>query len=186
MPPWLGSYSIDPHVRYLKGYLEWGPTLYFSAFDGPAFLLFSCQCWCWHFGGESLWWWLHRTCDSAVSPYFPGCWAFLHRHFPPQSPPSQPFNLSLCSQQQPSPWDCSTIPKLQLPVTVPSRESTSLSAVCMTVPRTVWFSFRLGCHRSTVTLSALNVSPLTQTIALMWGLDSCFISSTRWGQVQPY
>ena len=44
--------------------------------------------------------------DSAVSPCFHGCPAFLHRHFPPQSPPSHPLDLSLCSQQQPSP--CST------------------------------------------------------------------------------
>ena len=29
----------------------------------------------------------------------------------------------------------------------------------------VWFSFYLGCHRSAVSLSALNVSPLTHTIA---------------------
>ena len=28
------------------------------------------------------------TCDSAESPCFRGCPAFLHRHFPPQSPPS--------------------------------------------------------------------------------------------------
>ena len=54
------------------------------------------------------------TCDSAVSPCFHGCLAFLHRHFPPQSPPSHPLDLSLCSQQQSSPWDCSTIPKLHL------------------------------------------------------------------------
>ena len=33
------------------------------------------------------------------------------------------------------------------------------------VARTVWFSFHLGCHRWAVSLSALNVSPLTQTIA---------------------
>ena len=32
----------------------------------------------------------------------------------------------------------------------------------MAVARTVWFSFHLGCHRSAVLLSALNVSPLTQ------------------------
>ena len=55
------------------------------------------------------------TCDSAVSPCFHGYLAFLHRHFPPQSPPSHPLSLSLRSQQQPSPWDCSTIPNLQLP-----------------------------------------------------------------------
>ena len=36
--------------------------------------------------------------------------------------------------------------------------------------------FHLGCHRSAVSLSASNVSLLAQTIALMWGLDSCFSS----------
>ena len=34
--------------------------------------------------------------DPAVSPCFHGCPAFLHRHFPPQSPPSHPLDLSLC------------------------------------------------------------------------------------------
>ena len=109
-------------------------------------------------------------CDSAVSPCFHGCLAFLHRHFPPQSPPSHPLDSSLCSQQQPSPWDCATIPKLQLPASVPSRGPESLSGVCMAVTRTVWFSFHLGCHRPAVSLSALNVSPLTQTVAPMWGI----------------
>ena len=126
------------------------------------------------------------TCDSAVSPCFHGCLAFLHRHFPPQSALLHSFNLSLCSEYQPSPWDCSTIPKLQLPAAVPSMEPPSLSGVYMAAARTVWFSFHLGCHRSAVTLSALNVSPLTQTIALMWGSDPCFSSPTHQGQVQSY
>ena len=34
----------------------------------------------------------------------------------------------------------------------------------------------LGCHRSAVSLSALNISSLTQTIAQMWGSDPCFSS----------
>ena len=75
--------------------------------------------------------------NSAVSPCFHGCLAFLHRHFPPQSSPSHPLNPSLHSQQQPLPWDCSTIPKLQLPATVPSRRPSSLSEVCMTVARAI-------------------------------------------------
>ena len=75
--------------------------------------------------------------DSAVLPCFHGCLAFLHRHFPPRSPPSHPLDLSLRSQQQPSPWECSTILKLQLPVSVPSRRLASLSGVCMTAARTV-------------------------------------------------
>ena len=121
----------------------------------------------------------------APLPYFHGCPASLHRHLLPQSPPSHPLDLSLCSQQQPSPWDCSTIPKLQLPATVPSKGPTSLSGVCMAVARTVWFSFHLGCHRSAVLLSDLNVSPLTQTIAPMWGSDPCFSSPTAEGRSSP-
>ena len=117
-------------------------------------------------------------------PLLPSLPAFLHRHFPPQSPPSHPFNPSLCSQQQPSPWDCASIAKLQLLATAPSRGPSSLSRVCMAVARTVWFSFHLGCHRSVVSLSALSVSPLTQTVALTGGSDPCFSSPTHQGQVQ--
>ena len=113
--------------------------------------------------------------DSAVSPYFHGCLAFLHWHFPPLSPPLHPLNPSLCNQQQPPPWDHSTIRKLPVPL-----------QVCMAAARTVWSSFHLGCHRAAVSLSALNVSPLTQTIAPMCGSDPCFSSPTRWGQIQWY
>ena len=80
--------------------------------------------------------------DSAVSPCFHGSLAFLHRHFPPQSPPSHPLNLSLYSQQQPFPWDCSIIPKVQLPATATSRGPASLSRVCMAVAR-ILIPFRL-------------------------------------------
>ena len=82
--------------------------------------------------------------DSAVSPCFHGCLAFLHRHFLSRSLPSPPLHPSLCSQQQPSSWDLFMLPKL--PAAVPSRASSSLSGVCMAVARTVWFSFHLGCH----------------------------------------
>ena len=117
-------------------------------------------------GGERLRWWLHplRVTPQYLA-FFCGCLAFLHRHFLSQSPPSHPLNLSLSSQQQPLPWDCSTIPRLQLPGTAPSSRLASLSGECVAAARTVWFSFHLGCHRSAVSLSALNVSPLTQAIA---------------------
>ena len=46
---------------------------------------------------------------------------------PPQSPPSLPLDPSLCSQQKPSPWDCSIIPKFQLITAAPSRGPASLS-----------------------------------------------------------
>ena len=131
--------------------------------------------------------WGERGYDDGPTPYtwlssitlLPWLPGFPPQAFSPQSPPSYPLDLSLHSQQQPSLWDCSTIPKLQLPDTTPSR-------VWMAVARTVWFSFHLGCHRSAVSLSALNVSPLTQTIALVWGLDPCFSSPTHREQVQSY
>ena len=121
--PCLGSYSVDRHIRHLKGPPGWGPicSSVCQAFDGPASLFFSCRCW--HVGGQRLrWQWrLHPLWHSAVSPCFHGFLAFLHRHFPPQSPPSHALHPSLCSQQQPLPWDCSTRLKLQLPATAPSR-----------------------------------------------------------------
>ena len=168
--PWVGYYSIVQCIRHLMG-----QPLYCSAPDAGV--------------------WGEReamvmapppTSDSAVSPCFHGCLAFLHRHFPPQSPPSHPLHPSLHSQQQPSPWDCSTIPKLQLPAAAPSMGPVSLSRVCMAEARTVSFLFSFGCHRSAVSFSVLNVSPLTQTVALVWGSDLCFSSPTRQGQVQSY
>ena len=126
------------------------------------------------------------TLDSAVSPCFHGCLAFLHRHFPPPSPPSHPLHPSLHSQWQPSPWGCSTISQLQLPGTGPSRRPTFLPRVCVAAARTVCFSFHLVRHRSAVSLSDLKVSPLTQTTALIRGSDPCFSSLTHQGQVQSY
>ena len=126
------------------------------------------------------------TCDSAVSLCFHGCLTFLHWHFTPQSPPSHPLDPSLCSQWQLLSWDCSTIPKFQFLAAAPSRGPVSLSGVCAAAARTVWFPFHLGCHRSAISLPALTVSPLTQTIALMWGSDPCFSSPTHWGQVQSH
>ena len=129
------------YIRHLKGHPGWGPTLQFSVVQYIRHLMASLPI-------VQL---LMLVCgereamvmapppmhDLAVLPCFHRCLAFLHRHFPPQSPPSHPLNLSLCSQQQPLPWDCSTIPKPQLPAAVPSRGSASLSRVCMVAVRTV-------------------------------------------------
>ena len=100
--------------------------------------------------------------DGSTRYTFHGCLAFLHQHFPPWSPPSHLLNQSLCSQQQPLPWDCFTIPKLRLPASVPSRRPPLMSGVCIAAARTVWFSFHLDCCGSPVSLSALNFSPLIQ------------------------
>ena len=165
-------------IRHLNEHAGWGLTVYFSASGiGWASLsivqlpMLACG------GREATVMAPPPMHDSAVSPCFHGCRTFLHRHFPPQSPLSPPLDLSLCSQQQPWPRDDSTIPKLQLPAAAPSKGY-------MAAARTVGFSCHLGRHRSAVPLSALNVSPLTQTSARVWGLDPCFSSPTRRGQVQ--
>ena len=147
-------------------------------------LLFSC--WCCH---------MREAMVMAPPPHvtqqyhlasMAACLAFLHRPFPSQSPPSHPPDPVSPQSTAALAWGCSTIPKLQLPAAAPSSGPASLSGQCMAAARTVWFSFHLGCHRSAVSLWALNVPPLTQTIALLWGLDPCFSSSPHWGQVQSF
>ena len=119
----------------------------------------------------------------ALLPWLPS--------LPPQASPTTVSSFTSPRPVSPQsaaalPWDCSRIPKLQLPATAPSRGPVSLSRVCMSAARTVWFSFHLDCRRSAISLSALNVSPLTQTVAPVWGSDPCFSSPTSWGQVQSY
>ena len=102
----LGSYSVDLQIRCLKGHLGGGGGLLLHSsvrqeFDGPACLLFSCQCLC--VGREAMVMAPLPEHDSAVLPCFYGCPAFLHRHFLPQSPPSHPLGPSLHSKQQPFP-----------------------------------------------------------------------------------
>ena len=97
--------------------------------------------------------------DSAVLPCFHGCLAFLHRHFPPQSPPSCPLRLSLHSQQQALPCDCSTIPTLQ-------PQLLCLLGTCITVLGTygcskdclILIPFRLF-HRSVPQISCFILNP---------------------------
>ena len=182
--PCLGSLSVFQHIRHTEG-----PPL-------AGVLLLFCA--------SGAWWaspsiaqlltlvWRERAAtvmapppvrDSAASTCFHGCLAFLHRFCPPQSPPSCPLALSLHSQQQPLPWDCSTIPMCQLPAVVTSRGPASLSRLCMAAARTVWFSFYLGCYRSAALFSASNVSPLTQTVAPMWGPLLQFPHPLRTGPV---
>ena len=69
--------------------------------------------------------------------------------FAPQAFPttisSPPLGLSPHSKQKSAPWDCSTIPALQLPATVPSRGPVWGVYGCS---KSVQFSFCLDCHRS--------------------------------------
>ena len=80
--PWLGSYSIFQCVRHLMGH-----PLYCSAADAGMWGEGSYD------DGST------PTCDSAVPFCFHGCLTFLHWHFPPGSPPSNPLNPSVCNQE---------------------------------------------------------------------------------------
>ena len=99
----------------------------------------------------------YRLTSVAAQP--PSTGISHHRHLPPPSPPSHPLDPSLHSQQQPLSWDCSTIPKLQLPAAAPSRGPASLSGVRVAAARTVilipfrlpqmsCFPLRLKCFSS--------------------------------------
>ena len=188
--PCLGSFSVLPHIRHIEGLPIWGPN---SAHQLPkrapwvgSYYVVQCirrllgqPLYCSigdARGRETIVMTPLPTRDSAVSPCFHGWPVFLHRHFPPQSSPSNPLDLSLHSQQKPLPWDCSKIPK----------PAPSL-CIFQVIYIPVWGMYGcgkdclilnpLGCHRSAVSLSALNISSLTQTIAQMWGSDPCFSSS---------
>ena len=159
-----------------------------QTFDGPASLLFSCQCW--PVGRERRWWWLHPLCVTqqfhlasiATWLSFTG---MSHHNLLPHIP------LIHLSTVNSSPWPGiapqslnSSSQLLCLPGEGVQGMYVFLYRVCMPVGRAVWLSFHLGCHRSAVSLSALKISPLTQTVARMWGSDPCFSCPTHQGQVQ--
>ena len=128
------------------------------------------------------------TRDSAVLPCFHGCLAFLHRHFPPQSPPSPPLRSFLHIQQQPSPWDCSTIPNS-------SSQLLGLPGHLHPCPGTTSL---YGCGKNYLILTPFRLPQISCfTLSLkcffsdsdscpVWGSDPCFSSPTSQGQVQSY
>ena len=119
----LVSFPVYWDTKHLTGHSGFGHTLLFQVLDGPP-LLFSCRCW--HVGRERLWRWLYPLCMTqqyhlaSMAAWLSSTDISPHSLLP-HVLSICPFNLSLHSQQQPAPWDCSTIPKLQLPVAVPFR-----------------------------------------------------------------
>ena len=137
--PCLGSFSVIQRVRHIEGaplagvllcssvvrHLM-GQPLYYSAANAG-----MCG------GRETLWWWLHPlhvTQQYHLASMAAQLSSTSISHHTLLS--YIPLNPSFHHQQQPSPWDCSTIPKLQLPAAAPSRGSTSLFKVCMVEART--------------------------------------------------
>ena len=118
----------------------------------------------------------------TLLPWLPG--------FPPQAfPPTiaSPHNLLphipsihlSTVNSTPCPGIAPQSLNFKFPPNAPSREPTSLSQVGMAVASTVLILIPFRCHSSVVSVSALNVSLLTQTIAPMLGLDPCFTFPTH-------
>ena len=125
------------------------------------------------------------ACDSAVLPCLLGCLAFLQRHSLPPSPPSHPLGPFPSCQQQNSALGLLSNPYTPAPschtgdcVPVQGRSGCGKDCLCGSHPiQTVTYQL---LH----SLTASTVSPLSQTIAPMWGSDPCFNSPTLQVQVQ--
>ena len=124
-----------------------GPALYCSAADAGVL-------------GERLWWWLHLLCWLSHS-CFHGCPAFLHRHFPPPSPPSHHLSVSLKSAA------ALALGLFQYPLT-PAPSCCTFQAAC--VP--VWGTY--GCGKDCLILILLR---LPQISCFMLSLK-CFSSDS--------
>ena len=84
--PWLGSYSVG---RHLKGHPGWGSHAAVQCIRclmGQPLYCSAVNAGMWEERGYGD----GPPHDSAVSPCFHGCLAFLYRYFRPQSPPSHP------------------------------------------------------------------------------------------------
>ena len=141
--PWLESYSVVQCIRCLMGQLS-------------IVRLPMLACWERGFGDGS-------TCyaDSAVSSCFHGCPAFLHRHFPPPSPPSHHLSVSLKSAA------ALALRLFQYPLT-PAPSCCTFQAAC--VP--VWGTY--GCGKDCLILILLR---LPQISCFMLSLK-CFSSDS--------
>ena len=153
-------------------------------FDGPASLLFRCQCWC--VQRERLWWWLQPLCVTqqyrlaSMAPWLSST-GISHHNLLPHIPSIRLSTVNSSPRTRIAPQSLNSSSQL---LRLPEDQRSC--------PVYVWLwqglsdPFHLSCHRSAVSLSALNASPLTQTIARMWGLDPCLSSPTHRGQVQAY
>ena len=162
----MGSYSVAWCVRHLMG-----QPLYCSAKDAG---LWGEKV---YGEGSTLYAWLSNI---ALLPWLPG---FLPQAFP--------ATISYLMSSQSMSLQSTKALALGLfhnpYTTAPSCHT--FYGTCVPVQGMygcVWFSFHLGCHRSVVSLSALNISPLTQKFAPIWGSDLCFSSRSHQGQIQSY
>ena len=170
MASWVGFYSVVPHVRCLMD-----QPLCCSAADTGMWGQRS------YGDGSTYYVWLSNI---IFLPWLP---AFLHRCFPPQCPPSRPLSLSV------SAVNSSSCPGIAPQFLCSSSQPLHLLGDLHSCLGYVWLwqglsdsHSHLGCHRVAASLSALNVSPQTQSVAPMWASDPCFSSPTCQGLVQSY
>ena len=152
----MGSYSVVQRDRRL--------------FDGPAFLLFSYPHWC--VEKKAMVMAPPPVHDSAVSPCFHGCWAFLHRHFPAQSSPSHSLEPSLHSQQQPVPWIAPQSPNS-------SSQPLHPPGYLCSCPGYVWMQQGLSLipfRLPQISCFSLKCFSSDSDNCPMWGSDLCFSS----------
>ena len=159
----MGSYSVVQCIRHLMG-----QPLYCSASDAGA----------WG-EREAMVMASPSTCDSAVSPCFHGCLAFLHRHFPPQSPPSHP--LGSISPQSTAPLALGLLHNPQ----TPARSRCAFQGTFIPA----WGVY--GCGKDCLILVLFRLPQISCfTLSLkcfscdsdscpMWGSDPCFSSPAR-------
>ena len=108
-----------------------------QARDGPASLLFRCQCW--RVGRERLWWWLYplcvtqQYCLASMAAWLSSAGISYLSLLPHVSS----VHLSTVNSSPCLGIAASTIPKLRLPAASPSRGPVSLSGIHVAVARTV-------------------------------------------------
>ena len=149
--PNLGSSSVDWCNRHLKEHPGWGPTVWFRASGGPASLLFSC--WCWYGGGGRDYGdGSTPTRDSAVSPCFHGCLAFLHAFLTIISSLASPGSIYPQSRASLA-LGLLHNPLIPAPSHAPSRVPTSCSKDCLILipfrlPQISFLTLSLKCFSS--------------------------------------
>ena len=168
--PWLGFFSVVWHIRHFKGTA--------SIVQLPVLAVWGEKLQCWLYP-------LHVTlqyCLDSMAAWFSST-GISHYSLLPHVPLGH-FH----SQQQTSPWDCSTIPMLQLPATVPSRGPVSLSRVHMAPVRiicVIFIPFRLS-HISCFTLSFKCFSSVPKNCPDGRDQTPAPFPPTHQGQVQFY
>lgn len=122
-----------------------------ASLAGPS-LSHSCQQW--QVVWEGLQWSLHPCMwlRSSVLLPWPLVFFFFQRHSLLYISSLSFPQLSLWSQQQSFPWDCSPIPTLQIPAPVGNCGHSSQSEVCRVTALIVWFSLCSDWQLSCLTL----------------------------------